>query len=72
MSTFMRAWFPAYLAAFLSLERSATLWSLLDPLGLGELRDYIAELQTEIARVEAAIARKQGHRNAADSVFRKD
>jgi uncharacterized small protein (DUF1192 family) len=45
---------------------------LLDPLGLAELRDYIVELQTEIARVEAAIDRKQNHRSVADSVFRKD
>jgi uncharacterized small protein (DUF1192 family) len=43
----------------------------LEPLGVAELRDYIAQLQAEIARAEAAIARKQGHRTAADSVFRK-
>ena len=42
----------------------------LDPLGVGELRDYIAELQAEIARAEAAIARKQDHRGVADSFFR--
>ncbi|WP_158745962.1 DUF1192 domain-containing protein [Acidisphaera sp. L21] len=43
----------------------------LDPLGVSELRDYIAELQVEIARAEAAIGRKQDHRSAADSFFRK-
>jgi uncharacterized small protein (DUF1192 family) len=44
---------------------------LLDPLGVDELRDYIAELQAEIARVEQAIARKHDHRSAAESVFGK-
>jgi uncharacterized small protein (DUF1192 family) len=44
---------------------------LLDPLGLEELHAYIAELQTEIARAEAAITAKQGHRSAADAFFRK-
>ena len=44
---------------------------LLDPLGVEELRDYIAELRQEIARVEADIDRKQGHRSAAEAFFRK-
>ena len=43
----------------------------LDPLGVTELREYIAELQGEIARVEAAITRKADHRSAAESVFGK-
>ena len=43
----------------------------LDLLGIDELRDYIGELREEIARVEADIARKQSHRNAADAFFRK-
>ena len=43
---------------------------VLDPLGIAELRAYIGALQAEIARAEAAIARKQDHRAAADSVFR--
>ena len=43
----------------------------LDPLGVGELRDYIAELEAEIARAEAAITQKQDHRGVADSFFRK-
>ena len=42
----------------------------LDSLGVEELRDYIGELQAEIARVEADIARKQSHRGAADAFFR--
>lgn len=48
------------------LERLA-----LDRLGIGELNAYIDELKVEIARVEADIARKQGHRSAADAFFRK-
>lgn len=43
----------------------------LDTLGVEELRDYIAELREEIARVEADIGRKQSHRSAADAFFRK-
>jgi len=44
---------------------------LLDSLGIEELRDYIAELREEIARVEADIDRKQGHRSAADAFFKR-
>lgn len=43
----------------------------LDLLGIDELNEYIGELRTEIARVEADIARKQSHRSAADAFFRK-
>ncbi len=43
----------------------------LDPLGVAELQNYIAELRTEIARAEAAIARKEDHRGVADTFFRK-
>ena len=42
----------------------------LDPLGVAELRDYIAELHVEIARAEAAITRKEGHRGDAERFFR--
>ena len=42
----------------------------LDPLGVTELRDYIVELQVEIARADAAIARKEGHRGDAERFFR--
>ena len=42
----------------------------LDPLGVAELHAYIAELNAEIVRAEAAIARKQDHRAAADGFFR--
>ena len=43
---------------------------LLDPLGVSELRDYIAALRTEIGRAETEIARKSQHREAAAAVFR--
>jgi uncharacterized small protein (DUF1192 family) len=44
---------------------------VLDTLGVAELREYIDELRAEIARVEADIDRKQGHRSAADAFFRR-
>jgi uncharacterized small protein (DUF1192 family) len=44
---------------------------VLDSLGIEEMRDYIDELKAEIMRVEADIARKQSHRTAADSFFRR-
>jgi uncharacterized small protein (DUF1192 family) len=42
----------------------------LDPLSVADLRDYIADLQSEIARAEAAIANKQGAKGHADSFFK--
>jgi uncharacterized small protein (DUF1192 family) len=44
---------------------------LLDSLGIDELRGYIDELRTEIARVEADIGRKSSHRSAADAFFKR-
>ena len=44
---------------------------VLETLGIEELRDYIGELREEIARVEADIERKQGHRSAADAFFKR-
>jgi uncharacterized small protein (DUF1192 family) len=44
---------------------------VLDTLGIDELHAYIGELREEIARVEADIDRKQGHRSAADAFFRR-
>lgn len=44
---------------------------VLDTLGIDELRDYIGELEEEIARVEGDIARKQSHRSAADAFFKR-
>ncbi len=43
----------------------------LDPLSVADLRSYISELQAEIARVEDAIAKKDGARGLADSFFKK-
>lgn len=42
----------------------------LDPLGVEDLQKYILELQTEIARVEADIAKKKKHLSAAESLFK--
>jgi len=44
---------------------------LLDSLGIEELRSYIDELRTEIARAEADIGRKSSHRSAADAFFKR-
>ena len=44
---------------------------VLDTLGIEELREYIDELKAEIARVEADIQHKAGHRSAADAFFRR-
>ena len=44
---------------------------LLDPLSVDELEVYIQELQNEIARVRAEIAKKQAHLNAAAAFFKK-
>jgi uncharacterized small protein (DUF1192 family) len=44
---------------------------VLDSWGIEELRGYIGELKEEIARAEAEIDRKQGHRSAADAFFRR-
>ncbi len=43
----------------------------LDVLSVADLRAYIGELQAEIARVEEAIARKDGARGLAESFFRR-
>lgn len=43
----------------------------LDVLSIEALEEYIAELETEIERVRADIAKKQSARSAAESVFRK-
>lgn len=44
---------------------------VLDTLSVEELHAYVGELQEEITRVEADIARKQSHRSAADAFFRR-
>ena len=40
---------------------------VLDGWDVEEFKNYIARLQAEIGRVEAAIAKKQAHRGAADA-----
>ena len=45
--------------------------AVLGPMGVAELAAYIHELNVEITRVEEEIGRKQHHKLAADSVFRK-
>jgi uncharacterized small protein (DUF1192 family) len=44
---------------------------MLDTWGITELREYIDELKAEIARVEADIDKKQGHRSAANAFFKR-
>lgn len=41
----------------------------LTPMSVGELQDYIASLEEEIARAEAAIAKKEAHRSGIDALF---
>jgi len=56
----------------LPIRKRARLEKLvLDTLGIEEMREYIAELKEEIARVEADITRKQSHRGAAEAFFRR-
>ncbi len=43
----------------------------LDPMSIEELEDYIGEMEVEIVRVRAEIARKRAHREGADTLFRK-
>lgn len=42
----------------------------LDRLGVAELERYIGSLRAEIARAEAQIEAKRGHRSAADGLFK--
>ena len=42
----------------------------LSPLSVGELNEYIAELEGEIARVRADIAAKETHRKGVEGLFR--
>jgi uncharacterized small protein (DUF1192 family) len=43
----------------------------LDDMSVGDLKDYVAALQAEIIRVEAAIKAKQSHMAAMDALFKK-
>jgi uncharacterized small protein (DUF1192 family) len=42
----------------------------LDPMSIEELNEYIAEMQEEIERVRAEIAKKEAHRAGVDSLFK--
>jgi len=42
----------------------------LDDMSVGDLKDYVAALQAEIVRVEAAIKAKQAHLEAMNSLFK--
>ncbi|NKB22456.1 MAG: DUF1192 family protein [Alphaproteobacteria bacterium] len=42
----------------------------IEALSIEQLEDYIAELKAEIARVEADIAAKNSHANAAEAFFK--
>jgi uncharacterized small protein (DUF1192 family) len=41
----------------------------LTPMSVGELQNYIAELEMEIGRAEEAIAKKEAHKSGADALF---
>jgi len=38
-------------------------------MSVGELKDYIAALKTEIARVEQMIVKKQAHKSGVEGLF---
>lgn len=40
-------------------------------MGVEQMRDYIADLNAEIAKVEAQIAKQHGMKNAAEALFGK-
>jgi uncharacterized small protein (DUF1192 family) len=40
-------------------------------LGIAELEDYIAGLESEIARARAEIAEKRQHRGGAEALFKR-
>ncbi len=43
----------------------------LDALSIGELEEYIAELEAEIRRVREDIDKKQRHREGVEGLFRR-
>lgn len=43
----------------------------LEPLSLHELETYIEELKAEIVRVQGEIGKKEAHKSAADTFFKK-
>jgi uncharacterized small protein (DUF1192 family) len=51
-------------------RRKAPALRELDTLSIGELKEYIAELEAEITRVKAKIAAKEAHLSGAGSLFK--
>ena len=43
----------------------------LDVMSIGELNEYIGELESEIERVRSAITQKENQKLAADAVFKR-
>ncbi|HTJ62232.1 MAG TPA: DUF1192 domain-containing protein [Alphaproteobacteria bacterium] len=43
----------------------------LDDMSVDELKEYVVNLQAEIARVEATMKAKQSHMAAMDALFKK-
>jgi len=43
----------------------------LQQMSIGELKDYIASLETEIARAEDMIAKKETHKSGIEALFGK-
>ena len=43
----------------------------LDPMSIEELHDYVAEMEEEIERVVAEIAKKEAHRSGVEGLFKK-
>lgn len=52
-------------------KRQKPALKILDSLSIEELEQYIADMETEIRRVKAAITAKQSHRSGADRFFKK-
>jgi uncharacterized small protein (DUF1192 family) len=51
-------------------KKSVTLKDL-TLLGIAELEDYIAGLESEVARARAEIAEKRRHRGGAEALFKR-
>lgn len=42
----------------------------MEGMSIGDLKNYIVSLESEIARAKAMIAQKESHRSGADSLFK--
>ncbi len=40
-------------------------------MSIGELQDYIASMESEIARARAMISKKESHKNEIEGLFKK-